>query len=131
MTVAEIADRLAINELIELYGHVIDEAEWHRLGELFTEDLVFDTSSFAGGGVVEGLAVLHAQWSAPGMRHPLAHHATNIVITALAGDRAEIVSKGIGVGRAGRVGSVTYRDMLRREPDGWRIAHRIARLRSG
>ena len=101
MNDAGLADRLAIHELIAHYGHVIDEAEWHRLGELFTDDLVFDTGSFPGGGVVTGLAALRAKWSASDMRHPLAHHATNIVITALAGDRAEVVSKGIGVGRGG------------------------------
>lgn len=130
MTPAELADRLAIHELIALYGHVIDDAEWHRLGELFTEDLVFDTTSFDGGTVTEGLAKLSADWSTPGWRHPLAHHATNIVILTLGSDRAEVVSKGIGVGRKGRVGSVTYRDVMHKGPSGWRIAHRRAMLRS-
>lgn len=126
MNVAEI---LAIHQLIALYGHVIDEREWDRLGELFTDDLVFDTTAFEGGAVVSGLETLKADWMQPDKRHPLAHHATNIVITELAGDTAQVLSKGIGVGRKGRVGSVTYRDVIRKGPGGWRIAHRIASLR--
>lgn len=126
----DVTEVLAIHQLIALYGHIIDECEWDRLGELFTDDLVFDTTSFEGGGVTEGLAALSAQWVHPDTRHPLAHHATNIVVTALDGDTAHVISKGIGVGRNGRVGSVTYRDIMRKGPGGWRIARRVARLRS-
>lgn len=123
------AEVMAIHQLIALYGHLIDEREWDRLGELFTDDLVFDTSSFEGGGVSQGLEVLRADWARPDMRHPHAHHATNIVVLSMTGDTAEVVSKGIGVGRNGRVGSVTYRDVMRKEAGSWRIARRIAALR--
>lgn len=125
----DVAVVLAIHQLLALYGHVIDDREWDRLGELFTDDLVFDTTSFEGGKVIEGLAVLRADWMRPEMRHPHAHHATNIVVTALENERAEVISKGIGVGRNGRVGSVTYRDVMRKEANGWRIARRVALLR--
>lgn len=131
MSEPEIRDILAIHELLGLYGHIIDAAEWHRLDELFTADLVFDSRGFAGGGVTDSLAALHAVWSHPDTRHPLAHHATNIVITALDGACAEVLSKGIGVGRKGRVGSVTYRDEIRKTPAGWRIARRTAVPRVG
>jgi len=39
------------------------------------------------------------------------------------------VSKGLGVGPQGRVGSVVYRDILERTPQGWRFAERTAQLR--
>jgi hypothetical protein len=62
-------------------------------------------------------------------RHPLAHHATNIVITEAADGTVRVISKGIGVGRKGLVGSVVYRDIVRKEEQGWRIAHRVATRR--
>lgn len=130
MTDTALADRFAIHELLGLYGHIIDAAEWHRLDELFADDILFDASAFDGADVTNGLHALHSYWSAPDTPHPFAHHATNIVITSLTADRAEVLSKGIGVGRKGRVGSVTYQDILRKEPAGWRIAQRIARPRS-
>ncbi|MBV1694321.1 MAG: nuclear transport factor 2 family protein [Hyphomicrobiales bacterium] len=123
------ADRLAIHELIGLYGIVIDERDWERVGELFTDDVVYDMSEL-GLGTLHGVAAVLHLWRSREDLHPLAHHATNIVVSAGADrDTARVISKGIGVGRKGRVGSVTYRDLLRRTPQGWRIASRHARLR--
>jgi hypothetical protein len=62
-------------------------------------------------------------------RHPLAHHATNVVVTEDADGTVRVLSKGAGVGAGGRVGSVTYRDIAVRTPDGWRIAERVVVLR--
>jgi hypothetical protein len=123
------ADRLAIHELIGLYGIIIDERDWARAGELFTAEVVYDMSEL-GLGTLHGIdAVVHL-WRSREDLHPLAHHATNIVITPGADhDTASVISKGIGVGYKGRVGSVTYRDVVRRTPAGWRIASRHARLR--
>ena len=125
----DVADRLAIHELIGLYGIVIDERDWARVGELFTDDVVYDMSEL-GLGTLHGIpAVLHL-WRSREDLHPLAHHATNIVVTVGAdADTALVISKGLGVGRKGRVGSVTYRDTVQRTPAGWRIASRHARLR--
>lgn len=36
-----VADTLAIHQLLALYGHVVDEREWDRMDELLTADLVF------------------------------------------------------------------------------------------
>ena len=41
----------------------------------------------------------------------------------------ELSNEGIGVGRRGRVGSVTYRDVVRRTEGGWRFAERVGVLR--
>lgn len=123
------ADRLAIHELIGLYGIVIDERDWARAGELFTDDVVYDMSEL-GLGTLHGIAAVLHLWRSREDLHPLAHHATNIVITpGVDHDTASVISKGIGVGYKGRVGSVTYRDIVRRTASGWRIAHRHARLR--
>lgn len=116
------ADILAINNLINLYGHIVDERQWSRMGELFTDDVIFDMTSF-GPDIIIGLEALRTCFRELD-RHPLAHHATNILIEEDDG-AARVSSKGISL-RHGEMGSTVYRDRLRREAGGWRIAHRIA-----
>lgn len=118
-------DLIEIRQLIELYGHVLDEREFSRVGELFTEDALFDVADF-GAGVHRGAAAIGALWAAPESKHPLGHHATNLVITEEVEGRARVASKGMGVRPDGTVSSVLYRDVLLHTPAGWRIAERIA-----
>ena len=126
MTLA-LEDRLAIQELLNRYGHLIDERQFSRLGELFTENAVFDLSGFDGSRY-EGLdAIIRMMHDSE--QHPLAHHATNIVLDT-EGEEVVALSKGIGVGNGGRVGSVTYRDRLVSTESGWRIRERHCALRS-
>ena len=124
----EVADKLAIHELLALYGHVIDERAWARVEELFTERTVYDMREF-GLGVVTGAASIRALWSGPDAAHPLAHHATNIIVSEDADGTVRALSKGLGVGPNGRVGSVVYRDVLERTAVGWRFASRSGHLR--
>jgi len=124
----DIEDRLAIHELLGLYGHLIDERRWNELDQVFTADAVYDASDF-GHQVTTSLADLIAHWTSDLSMHPLAHHATNIVVTEDADGTVRVHSKGIGVGRKGRVGSATYNDVAVRTPDGWRLARRTACLR--
>jgi ketosteroid isomerase-like protein len=120
-------DIVAIQQLIGLYGHIIDERQWERVGELFTDDVIYDVTDI-GRGIWTGVETVRDHW-ATGDKHPLAHHATNIVVMEDAGDGLLAMSKGIGVGHGGRVGSVTYRYTLRRTASGWRISHMAAVLR--
>ena len=124
----DVGDRLAIHEMLGLYGHLIDQRRWSELDQVFTVDAVFDATSF-GQDVTHSLAELLAHWTADLSIHPLAHHVTNIVITEDADGTVRVLSKAIGVGRKGRVGSATYDDVVVRTPDGWRLAHRTAVLR--
>ncbi len=126
----DVGDRLAIHELLALYGHLVDERRWDELDRVFTDDVVYDASDFAMP-VTHTLAELVAEWASDaGMaRHPLAHHATNVVVTEDADGTVRVLSKGIGVGPGGRVGSVTYRDVAVRTPGGWRLASRTVTLR--
>ena len=123
------ADRLAIHELLGLYGHLIDERRWTELDQVFTADAVYDATSF-GFAVTTSLADLLAHWTSDPTIHPLAHHATNIVVSEDDDGTVRVLSKGIGVGRKGRVGSVTYRDVAIRTASGWRLFSRTAELRS-
>jgi hypothetical protein len=124
----EIADTLAINQLLALYGHIIDEREWWRVGELFTASATYDMSDF-GLGVVQGAAAIRELWSRPDAMHPLAHHSTNVVISEDPDGTVRVLSKGLGVGANGRVGSVVYRDIVVRTDEGWRFAARKAQVR--
>ena len=75
------------------------------------------------------MAELLAHWTADLSIHPLAHHVTNIVITEDADGAVRVLSKAIGVGRKGRVGSATYHDVVVHTPGGWRLTQRTAVLR--
>jgi hypothetical protein len=121
-------DTLAIHELLALYGHIIDERQWARAEELFTPRTVYDMREF-GLGVVQGTAAIGELWSRPNAAHPLAHHATNILVNVDPDGTVRVLSKGLGVGPNGRVGSVVYRDVVERTPQGWRFVSRTAQLR--
>jgi hypothetical protein len=118
-------DRLDIQQMLALYGHLIDDRAFERLAEIFTDDAVFDLSGFDGTRF-DGLAAI-VEMMIASEQHPLAHHATNVVV--LDGEPVTALSKGIGVGNGGRVGSVVYRDTLRETDAGWRICYRLCDLR--
>jgi hypothetical protein len=128
--VLSVEDRLELHELVSLYGHLIDDRRWADLEQVFTPDAVYDAADL-GLPVTRSLADLLAQWTSPeGMeRHPVAHHATNVVVSEDADGTVRIWSKGIGVGPGGRVGSVAYRDVAVRTREGWRLAERVVTLR--
>jgi hypothetical protein len=123
-------DRLAIHELLARYGHVIDDRQWDDLGLVFTPDAVYDASDF-GKAVTRSLTDLREHWTSDAAEHPVAHHATNIVVREDEVGTVRVRSKGLGVGRGGRVGSVVYEDVVVSTDDGWRISHRRATLRRG
>jgi len=120
-----IEDILEIQQLVNLYGHIIDERQYSRVCELFTEDALYDMSDFASG-VHRGTAAIAALWASAGAKHPLAHHATNIVVSADPDGTVRVISKGMGVRKDGTVGTVVYRDVVNRMANGWRITERVA-----
>jgi 3-phenylpropionate/cinnamic acid dioxygenase small subunit len=122
-----VEDRVAIQELLGLYGHLIDQRRWDDLIQVFTEDIVFDATSF-GEPVTTSYQELMEHWRSERARHPLAHHVTNIVITEAPDGTVRVLSKALGVGRNGRVGSGTYDDVVVKTPSGWRLARRVATL---
>jgi ketosteroid isomerase-like protein len=117
--------KLAIHDLIALYGHIVDERQFSRTHEVFTEDAVYDVSDF-GAGVHVGHQAVAALWALPTSLHPLAHHATNVIVSEDASGVVRVASKGIGLRPDGRTGSVTYHDVVEHRPEGWRITKRVA-----
>ena len=124
----DLADRFAIHELLALYGHLIDQQRWSELEQVFTADLVFDATDLGAPRTTSRDALLTA-WQKPDAGHPVAHHATNIVIIEATDGTVNVLSKGIGMGRKGRIGSVTYDDTFVKTSEGWRMATRRCTLR--
>jgi 3-phenylpropionate/cinnamic acid dioxygenase small subunit len=117
-------DRLAIHELLALHGHLMDERQFSRLHELFTEDVVYDVEAF-GAGTVRGIERFRELVINAGEHNPIGHHVTNVIITEDEGGTARVWSKGIGVLADGKTGSAVYNDVVVKTPQGWRLAHRV------
>ncbi len=116
-------DRIAVNDLIHEYGHLVDTGELDRLAELFTADVTYDLADF-GQGTLTGVAAIRSAALALGDANPVGHHVTNVVLTEQADGRVRARSKGIGIMADGTTGSVLYDDLIVRHGDTWRISHR-------
>jgi hypothetical protein len=114
-------DTLAVERVLALWGHILDDRDWERLGECLTDDAVYDGSVFGFGSIV-GLGAIRA--TLRDGEHARAHHATNIVVYEGPGDELRARSKGLGIMEGGTVVSATYTDVLRHTDDGWRISTR-------
>lgn len=77
-----------------------------------------------------GIDAIRMLWLASEDKHPLAHHATNVIVSQDAAGAVRVVSKGIGVRSNGMVGTTVYEDIVIRTARGWRIAERLARRRT-
>jgi hypothetical protein len=121
--VLDVADRLAIMEIVALHGHLVDAGELDRMHEVFTDDIAYDVTDF-GFGVLEGLAAFRAAALQLGEANPVGHHVTNIVLDELPGERVRARSKSIGIMADGSCGSSTYEDVVVLTEAGWRISHR-------
>lgn len=119
------ADVAAIQQLYGLYGHVMDDRDWDRLGDVFTEDVVFDATALGVPLMDSWAAIIEATETSPAT--PLAHHATNVFVERVDGDTAAVRAKAIGIYSGGRAFSGDYRDTLVRTEAGWRIRHRLNR----
>lgn len=118
-----VEDRLAIQDLMALHGHLMDSGDLDRLNELFAADVVYDVSAF-GLGELRGIEAIKQAALTLGDDNPLGHHVTNVVITAVDENSARVMSKGIGIRPDGSGGTVVYSDIVRLETGGWRIVHR-------
>jgi len=122
-------DYVEIQNVLNLYPHVIDVPEnYGRVGEIFAEDGVF----YAGElGAHRGVPAMIEYWSHSPIRKAalektnlLAHNVANIVITEDKDGTVRCQSRCIGVSRDGVASVAVYNDIMRKTPQGWRIAER-------
>ena len=116
-------DRIDINDLINLHGHLTDAGKLDEASDLFTPDVTYDLSDF-GLGPLHGTAAVREAALALGDANPVGHHVTNIVISAIDARSARVQSKGIGIQADGTACSVVYDDIVTRRPSGWKISYR-------
>jgi hypothetical protein len=120
------ADLVLLHQLLSVYVHIVDDAQFERLDEVFTPDVEFDATEF-GNPPLQGIDAVIASYVAA--RHPVAHHVTNPLVTVDTDGIVRMRSKVISVLGGGVCGSGTYDDVCVRTSEGWRIASRFVGLR--
>ena len=133
--IAEVADRLAINDLMYCYARMVDFRQWHLHDDVFTSTATCDYTSTGG---IKGSARDVMKW----LDEALAawptnlHLVTNVSVEFEAGRMAATSScYFLGPMATGAIGSqlvITngglYIDRLERTDGGWRIADRECRM---
>jgi len=122
-------DIVAIHQLLALYGHAADLPEANLVGDVFTEDAVFESGRTKRRFV--GLAQIKS-WFAEGKPpHPPAHQTTNVFVY-LSDGIVRAKSKYLAISHAtGLPYTGDYDDIVVKTPNGWRIQKRIATLYFG
>jgi 3-phenylpropionate/cinnamic acid dioxygenase small subunit len=116
------AELAAIHQLLGSYAHYVDSARWDRFSALFTDDAVFDMSSF-GGGRYEGRDAIVGVFSTFG-EHSAAHLMTNVFVEEIDGEvRA---TSNWFIARQGVLLGGVYYDVLVKTPGGWQFRSRVA-----
>ena len=116
-----IADRLELHELPGRYGDAIDDRNWDRLREIFTDDAVFDLTG-VGARRLEGIDdIVH--FMNVEASHPKTHMMTNIYVDEQ--DENVIMNfRIVALLGKGLVGTAAYYDRVVKTDQGWRVQHR-------
>ena len=117
----DIADRLELHELPGRYGDAIDDRNWDRLRDIFTDDAVFDLTG-VGARRLEGIDdIVH--FMNIEASHPKTHMMTNIYVD----EQEETVTMNfriVALLGKGLVGTASYYDRVVKTDHGWRVQHR-------
>ena len=131
MTLHDVVDRLAIDDLLTRYATAVDTRDWALYTTCFTADALIDYT--AAGGITGRLPEVRA-WLAEVMVYfPVSQHIVANRVIVLDGDAATSRSylfNPMGVGERRELAGLFfegafYQDRLVRTLDGWRIAERI------
>jgi ketosteroid isomerase-like protein len=126
----EVADRLAIQDLIGRYAVHIDSADFDALDALFTDDARIDFSTF--GGPVGDLAAIKTFLGASLPFFTRTQHMMGLPLIDIDGDTATartscsnpMVSTAADGSTSVWLIGLWYDDELRRTDDGWRFSAR-------
>ena len=131
MSLAEISDRLEIQQLMAIYSNAIDRRDYDRLDGVFTPDAYIDYRAMGG---IEGRYPQVKAWLGPALQYfPQYYHLIANTEVILAGDTATArtvcfnpmeVPLPQGGSQVMFLG-LWYLDKLIRTPAGWRISERV------
>jgi hypothetical protein len=124
-------DTLAIQAVVVLYGFLVDDREWDRFDQVFTEDAVVDFRDHSaepprGLAPIVGRAEIVRQFRDV-LTHPYQHMLVNHVIEDVSRDEVVVRSKALLPLPGGSVADILYRDTVVRTPDGWRISRKTTK----
>lgn len=124
----DVRDIVEIQQLLALYGHVVDEPGQPRLHLVFTGDAVMDGDA-VGMDVMEGRDAIAAFFALGAPPHPPSHNGGNVYVHEKAGE-TRATSKWLAIDlRDNSIVSGDYDDVLVRTSEGWRIRRRSFRIR--
>ncbi|MCC3769027.1 nuclear transport factor 2 family protein [Streptomyces sp. UNOC14_S4] len=137
-----LADRAAIHDLVAAYSLFFDSGDFDGLGDLFTEDATFTFTPRPEGfppsvttreRIVSAMAALYRH-NTEGRGAHQRHLTTNTVVIRLDATTAEArsllsVCFAFDDGRYEQGRSGSYVDLLEKDGERWRIAHRTLWLR--
>jgi len=118
----DLADRIELHELPGRYGDAIDDRDWARLDQIFTEDAVFDLTDL-GEPRLEGLAEIK-RYMDEEARQPRAHLMTNIYVDETP-DGVRLHFRIVALLPERVVGTASYYDRVVKTPAGWRVSDRV------
>lgn len=121
-----VEDRLDLYEIPGRYGDSIDDRNWDRLREIFTEDGVFDLTDL-GSRRLEGIDEI-VDFMEEEAAHPRTHMMTNIYVNPT-DYGADLRFRIVALLGQGKTGTASYYDEVVKTPEGWRVKHRVATLR--
>jgi 3-phenylpropionate/cinnamic acid dioxygenase small subunit len=130
MTLQDVADRIAIDDLLTRYATALDAKDWDLFSTCFTPDAFIDYT--AAGGIKGKFPEVRA-WLAQVMAgFPMTQHLVTNRVVQVTGDTATCraaLFNPMGVKDGDSLAVFLeggyYRDKLVRTPEGWRIAERI------
>lgn len=120
--------RAALTDVLHDYAAVIDARQWSDLDAIFLPDAVADLGEL--GGEVAGRDAISAHCASALERFAATQHLIgNVRITSWDGHDATTACSFVAVhvtadGSSPFLVGGTYRDLMRRGPDGWRISRR-------
>jgi SnoaL-like protein len=124
----QLADRLAVADVIVRYFELVDAKGWDLMDEVFTEDT---TARWTPDSVMQGrAAVVGAMRHMSGSAEIVTYHHVAAMTPVVDGDAAEVTVRVRAMHHGtGRREGKFYESLavqptrLVRTPDGWRIAH--------
>ena len=128
MDLREIADRIALRELVERYARTVDDRDYAHVDELFTQDATLIGPGFELSGrdsIRAGMASLERYRAT---LHCVHNHLVEVHADDAEGETYCVANHLHEVdGRPHKLDwGIRYQDRYRRGPEGWRIARRVA-----